>query len=308
MNSLILKRKNRKNFPQSPLAQVLKKPNQLFLLLLYSTQTLKLINPRLISNTTPQSALSPFALSGVNLPNTLIRKQLSLVPTENYSSSGRSGVNFSRSSTKPLHKLFLLFLRMSFKNTSFFFKAHFSHRLIFNLNTRDDLISLNTTTLFARWKNFYDLLTNILFMDLKTFFLGSRFLWGEIVANNWLNFKSKSILRWTLARSFFFYDHKPNLFSGLTFDRLLELEPDFIFLLDMQQHRKHLFFLKPYPIYLIGLVPAYLNPWELNYPIPVFNASLLVQYYFIKLYFTTLRLVKYINYSKKKRLWRTLSF
>ena len=282
------------------------KPFLSMLILQYTLQLLSFSTPDLINRQLVTKNFNSFGLNTIKVPDLLIRKPIKWVRSLPNLNRGEVKVNFLKHPTKHFYKLFIVFLRLSFKNTSFFFKAHYANRLLFNLNTRDSLLSLNTTTLHTRWKNFYDLLTNLLFLNLRLFFLGSKFLWGEIVASNWLNFRSKSLLRWSIARSFFFFDHNPNLFSGLTFERFLELEPDFIFVLDIQRHRTHLFFLRPYNIFLIGLVPANLNPWELNYPIPVFNSSLLIQYYFLKLYFTVLRLTTNLRYLAKKRLWRAL--
>ena len=251
---------------------------------------------------------TPFwSASQLSLPKVGVRRALTwrkdLTPVTRYSKIG-----VKSTLTQPLFRLFSIFLRLSLSSNSFFLNPHHTARLLFNLNTRTKLAALNSTTLFHRWKNFYDLFTNIIVLNFKTFFLGNRYLWGEIVSNNWLNFRKKKTLRWTLLSSFFFCDHSPNLFSGLTFDRLVELAPDFIFLLDLQAHKTHLFFLKPTPIFLIGLVPINLNPWQLDYPIPIFSANLLVQYYFLKLHFLLVRIFRNLNYLSAKQMWTSVNY
>ena len=150
MSTHALKVKNSKFF-LNPLALfALRKPSLTITILNYILQLLNFCTPNLINRQLTNKTFNPFNLSGVKLPEALVRKPLKWLKSNPNSNRSELAVSFSKHSTKHLYKLFILFLRLSFKNSSFFFKAHYANRLIFNLNTRDDLLSLNTTTLFAR--------------------------------------------------------------------------------------------------------------------------------------------------------------
>ena len=199
--------------------------------------------------------------------------------------------------------LYFLYLRFSFKNTIFFFKPHSHFRLFFNFTTRDNIISLSTSRFFNRWTDTQLFLSNLFFYNFKILSFGNKFLWNEILALNWLSYQPIARTSFLPTRTFFFKDFILTSQNERIFSNLLSHGLEILFIVDAAKHINTVFFFKTLHSFVIGLVPINFNPWEFSYPIPIFSQNLLLQFYFLKLFFNIYYFNQKEKFSLLKQLW-----
>lgn len=200
-------------------------------------------------------------------------------------------------------KLYFLYLRFSFKNIVFFFKPHTHFRLFFNFLSRDSIVSLNTLRFFNRWADTQLFFANLFFYNFKILTFGNKFLWSEVLALNWLIYKPLPKISFSPTRSFFFKDFILTAQTERIFTNFLTQGLEVLFILDVSKHKNTVFFFKTLNSFVIGLVPINFNPWEFSYPIPIFNQNLLLQFYFLKLFFSIYYTNQKNRFFSLKQLW-----
>ncbi len=199
--------------------------------------------------------------------------------------------------------LYFLYLRFSFKNIVFFFKPHSHFRLFFNFTTRDNIVSLSTSRFFNRWTDTQLFISNLFFYNFKILSFGNKFLWNEILALNWLSYRSTPRTHFLPTRPFFFKDFILTSQNERIFSNLLSHGLEILFIVDAAKHINTVFFFKTLNSFVIGLVPINFNPWEFSYPIPIFSQNLLLQFYFLKLLFNIYYFNQKEKFSLLKQLW-----
>jgi hypothetical protein len=117
--------------------------------LFYLLYTLNFFSSNLTFLTARQLKTNYWGASQLKTPTTNFRRSLKwdngLTPV-----TRDSKLTIKGKLTQPLFRLFSVFVRLSITSNSFFLNPHHTARLIFNLNTRTRLASLNSTTLFHR--------------------------------------------------------------------------------------------------------------------------------------------------------------
>jgi hypothetical protein len=212
-------------------------------------------------------------------------------------------VKATTSNPKLVFRLYFLYLRFSYKNTIFFFKPHTNFRLFFNFISRDNVISLNTLRFFNRWSATQSFISNLFFYSFKILTFGNKFVWNEILTLNWLLYKPLPQTTFFPNPSLFIKNFVLTAETEQLFLNLLNQGLEVLFFIDVLKHGNTIFFFKSLKSFVIGLVPININPWEFSYAIPIFNQNLLIQFYFLKLFFN----LYYYNQKKRffwlKHLW-----
>jgi len=202
-------------------------------------------------------------------------------------------------------KLFKTFLCFSENNFQFFFKPHYKYNLFFNCVTRENTVSINLFKYFNKWNNTYSLLSSLFFYNLSICSFGNRLIWQETTLINWDCFKNTT--------QPYLKHYTPIFFTNFNTPKLIEkvFKPfnvsnqPIVFILDITKHNYNIKFFQKKKLFTLGLVPINYDPWLLNYPVPIFNQNLLIQYYFIKLYFKIKHNAKKIIFSNLKKMWHS---
>ena len=185
---------------------------------------------------------------------------------------------------KPLHKiqLFNILLKFSCNNTNQFYTPHVNFKTMFIGIIDSKTSMINTSKLFSKWVNTYNLITNIFINKLNIFLFSNKVFKNEILTFNW----SVCLLDYSLFKFsspyFFLKDSSFSVSSEVVFQRFEKQGLNLVFILDLKHHEKSLHFLKKTSIFVISLTPFNMNPWLVSYSIPVSSNNIFIQYFFIK--------------------------
>jgi hypothetical protein len=147
------------------------------------------------------------------------------------------------------------------------------------INFKKNILVVNVNQLQRIWNNGFNFLFNFFYFSLNFLLFGSFFFKNEILSYNWNN----SILtqtNWKYSYSFFIYKtNKFNDKNDFFFTKLVDCGIDFFLVVDTFFHFKNLFYFKKNNIYTFGLTAFNLNPWLVDYPFPILNSNLIIQYF-----------------------------
>jgi hypothetical protein len=275
----------------------------LYCLLLRFAYLTKLINLLNLHTATPTIALmathspylKPFAITGKRM---LLYKSypLSKLPTP-------SPISIPVFKTQIVHRIFLVFSQFALKNHQFFRRPHTAFKLFFNCYTYEDVIMLNMKKFFSRWENTLSLIFLVVHNNCTMLLCGNRLFWNETLLFNWLFFKKSFTTDTFFMQSLMFPTKKSKIISAPTKERLQSFSPEVAMILDLRNYKPITPFLNSYFTFSIALTPLSANPHLVNYPIPIAENSLLVQFFFLKLLLFITSLAKLNRYQSLQRSW-----
>jgi hypothetical protein len=139
------------------------------------------------------------------------------------------------------------------------------------------------------------------FYKINPIIFSSPFFKKETLSFNW-NFHNWEQALWRYYFNFFYFKFNKNTtkFDFFTL-KLQEMDIDFFLITDVNYHFKNLYFFRNYKFYTIGLTPINVNPWIVNYPVPVVQNHYLMQLFFFKILMFVKKnslLNKYFFYKK----------
>jgi hypothetical protein len=165
------------------------------------------------------------------------------------------------------------------------------------------MITVNVNKLMSRWKHAYSLIFNVHYYNFNPLVFGSFFFKNEIQAINWPTMGVDHSM-WKYNYPFFTY--RTNRFSkklDFFFAKLLTFEIDFVFLIDPVFHYKNLYYFKRHNFYTISLIDMNLNPWLVDYAIPVCFNNYLVQFFFLKTSILLNKNAQVLKFNFLKTYW-----
>ena len=216
------------------------------------------------------------------------------------------GSTLTNSTSLEIVKLFKLFLKLSLSQPFFYSRYHYSHRLLFNTLNPNEVVYVDLGKSYSRWFSLQTLLTNLFYYNIKIASFGTKLLADEILALNWRLTFTNLTTHSLFTKSFFFNSAKTGPVYSKSFLRLSKFNIENAFVFDLTFHQRTIFFLRRYNFFTFGLVTSAQNPWLVDYPILVSSSSLLIQYYFIKLFTYTFSSAKYLYFNNCKTLWLKL--
>lgn len=209
--------------------------------------------------------------------------------------------NFSN--TSKTFQLFKVFLNTSTFITKSAFKVHPSSRFIFlNYASKGSRI-FSLKKLFNRWQDFYHLVFNIFFYKISIITFGTSFFKNELLTLNWfINEKIKK--HWRYVRPYIFSkenkinDNNNNIFSLLSLRNI-----NLSFVIDVNYHRRTIYYLKRFNFFTIGVVPISSDMFTVDFAMPSSSESATSQLFFIRLVLHIRRNVYKTQYTQYKKYW-----
>jgi hypothetical protein len=186
----------------------------------------------------------------------------------------------------------------------FFFKPHFRFKLFFNCQVNSDIFTLNMVKLFNRWTSSLTLIINLIYHELNLLAFGSKTFETEVLTINWNTLKLGTKLYDTSNQTLFFKNIKQSAWIRSILSRFNRGTQEVFFFFDLTVRTKNLIWFKKFTCYKMGLVPSNYDPYSIDYPIPILSQNLLVQYYFIKVYFFLNFYARNLLFNKQKSLWK----
>jgi len=198
------------------------------------------------------------------------------------------------------HNLNFLFNFSSFNS---FFKYHHHLHFFYLKSFNKDLIILNTISFLNRWNDGRSFLFNIYYYNFLPVVFGSFAFKNEILAMNW-QYSQIDINFWKYSFPFFVF--KTNRFGIKVkhfFNRILSSGVDFFLITDVSYHSKNLHYFDKGRFFTIGPVSSNYSPWVLSYSLPVFAASSLTEFFFLKLAILLEKNATFFKFNFLKLKW-----
>jgi hypothetical protein len=281
--------------------------SNVFYRLTFYNQFLKILlltNLKLISNLKYSPLLTYFKQSF----NFSLTTRWQTFKTPNLTSyTKKSTTNFLTLQKLPSYtKLFLTYLEYAQTSFTFFYKPHFAYKLIFNISLYKSLLNINLKKFLAKWSSTLLLFSNFAYFNIQTSSFGNKFLWKEILAVNYKNTLTKMLFFKQINKKIFFSDLNWNEKFITIFKRFKKSHVQNLIFWDLTNHKTNLFYFKKMNFFLMALIPLHQNPWDVHYAIPVFSATLLIQYYFLNFYIYIYTFTKNHYFSMLKKSWYLL--
>jgi hypothetical protein len=212
----------------------------------------------------------------VNNPNF---KQLNKFSIPSFKKSANTKSSYTNHKTFTLYKIFLNTSILPTKNS---FKVHPSTKSFFLNYSKLSVNIFNINKLFNRWQDFYYLILNIFFYNLPLVTFGTSVFKNELLSLNWfLNEKLKQ--HWRYVRPYIFTkenkinDEYTNIFSSLKLKGLT-----LSFVINVDYHKKTIYYLKRFNFFTIGVVPVTSNLLSVDFALPSSCESMSSHLFFIR--------------------------
>ena len=165
---------------------------------------------------------------------------------------------------------------------------------------------LNLHLLSKQWLNMQHFLTNFLSFNVPFVSFHTNLFRLEALSLNW-HFTHFEYALWKLHYRFFFYKLTKFTYQVENFyDDLYDRDLKVIVNSNLTYHRKSLFYWKKSSFFVISLVDATSNPWDISYAIPILHTNHFVQFFFIKFLLSTHKKTARLQYFFNKRIWQNL--
>jgi hypothetical protein len=197
-----------------------------------------------------------------------------------------------------LKQLYFFYLRITFQNNTTFFRPHTRTRQFFMLHKRTGLVELSYHLILKRWLNTYTFLLNLFYSNLTVLALGDNLLGKELSALN----QYTEVMRPQPTRR--------RLQEGQTLSRRFQNPPvstDLSLNYAFRRRRSEVTTSLTRTAFVWGLVPLDEDPWLVDYPVPTFNRSLLIQYLWIQLTYNALLTASRFRFWRYWLLWSSVS-
>ena len=204
------------------------------------------------------------------------------------------------------YRLFVLFLEYSQSSFTFYYTPHFKYKLLFNIAVYDSLLKIDLNWFLKKWVSSLLLFSNFTYFNIKSYSLGNKLLTTEVLALNYKTLLTKIFFINKIFSTWFIGNVKWHEMVWMMLTRIKKNYFSNVFIWDLKQHNKNLFYLKRLHYFVVGLTPLHTDPWDVHYFIPVFSASLLIQYYFINLYVYIVSYTKQLYFYELKKNWYLL--
>lgn len=203
-----------------------------------------------------------------------------------------------------VYNLYLVYIKFTLLYSVTSYKLHQEYKLFFQISTTNENLIINSTQLYRRWSHSYNFLLNLFFFQKSLLLFGPKYLKPEIHAFNWSMKEDKMQFFKYNIPYYMFTDPAYGLESLVTFKRIRDMKLNAVIILDTLPYKRNLYYLRIMNIFTIGLIPSNVNPWSVNFPIPTFNLSIFIQYYFLKFFLFIKQQATLVQYNNKLTLWK----
>jgi hypothetical protein len=201
-----------------------------------------------------------------------------------------------------LFKSFKFFINTTSKKLDSSIKMHFMSKfsfygqgVVFNF--------YNLNKLFNIWKNFYYLLFNIFYFNIKFISFSNSFFKSEILSLNW-KILSKISSLWKFLKPFIFLKNSQILnYGNLLFKKLKLKQIGTALVLDSLTHRKTLFYLKNHRFFNISIVSPSSYSDYIDFYLYVNSDNIFVQLYIIRYIISIKKISTSLQYENNKNNW-----
>lgn len=223
-----------------------------------------------------------------------------------------NSINFKKFSninnTSKNHNIFRLFSRfllVSYYQPNNNIKQHQAFRFAYYSRSSKVLI-LNLQKTFVFWKNFYYLIFNLFYYDLRLVTFSNPFFLREASTLNW--FFNKHLLntfKFSYPFMFFKMSHIVN-YGNIFFRKMRYYNINTSIVLDSLYHSKTLFYLKNNNFFNISVVTPSSFSRLVDIYLPVTSNSLFVQLFVIRYLLIIKKTTNSHSFKEKKKLWNLL--
>jgi hypothetical protein len=197
-----------------------------------------------------------------------------------------------------LKQLYFFYLRITFQNNTTFFRPHTRTRQFFMLHKRTGLVELNYHLILKRWLNTYTLLVNLFYSNLRLWALGDNLFEKELAVLN-------QYIKVTWPQPTHLRTQKG--MNGSERFQIPSAPTDLSLNYAFRRRSSDVPTSPTSTAFVWGLVPLNENPWLVDYPVPTFNRSLLIQYLWIQLTYSALLTASRLQFWKYWLLWSSVS-
>lgn len=199
----------------------------------------------------------------------------------------------------------LVHVYKAFLNTnSFYFNQNLTvnyNWVLFSIyNSTSNAGFINIRGLFIIFKNFYYLMYNLSFFNIKILYFGNNFFKTELISLNHAVSTSFS-KHWRYSYNFFTIRSTKIFNNGwLIFDKLKSRKFNVVLVIDIFYHRKTFYYLNRSGFFTLAPVPINYNPLVVNLPLPTSSDNFVTQLFFINLVLIIYKNTRYEKFLSKK--------
>lgn len=199
----------------------------------------------------------------------------------------------------------LVHVYRSFLNINSF---HFNQNLTVNYNwvlfsiynSSCNVGFINIRGLFTIFKNFYYLMYNLSFFNLKILYFGNNFFKTELISLNY-TVANSFMKRWRYSYNFFTIRSTKIFNNGwLIFDKLKSFRFNIVLVIDIFYHRKTFYYLNKSGFFTLAPVPVNYNPLIVNMPLPTSSDNFTTQLFFINMILMIYKNTRYEKFLSQK--------